>query len=285
MLRLMVVDDEPPARRGLKRLMQEHDDVDVVGEAGSLDQALELTHALQPDAIFLDIDLGGDSGFSLIERLDPVPAIVFVTAHSAHAPRAFDVAALDFLQKPVGGQRLALTLERLRQRQRSLDQTASPVVEEAATVTAPAKRRLHIKMAGQSIVVPADGIAMLAAEADFTRIVMADGRSNHLVCRPLGQFDAELPTPPFFRVSRSLIINVDRIERVRSHEGGRVFVSLGPSVAPIMLGRTASRRLRRYLDTLQPVRPVVDGRHPASHENREANEPLRTRHRSGIAAE
>ena len=259
MLRLMVVDDEPPARRGLKRLMQAHEDVDVVGEAGSLDEAQELTHALRPDAIFLDINLGSDHGFSLIERLDPVPAIVFVTAHSTYAPQAFDVAALDFLLKPVEQQRLALTLERLRNYQRSLEHGGARIPDnETAPTTTLAKRRFHIKMAGQSIVLPTDGIATLAAEADFTRIMMAEGH-NYLVCRLLGQFEAELPKPPFFRVSRSLVINLDRIQQVRSHDGGRTLVSLGPSIAPIMLGRTGSRRLRRHLHAPADIETMGDG--------------------------
>jgi two-component system LytT family response regulator len=247
MLRLMVVDDEPPARRGLKRLMQAHEDVEIVGEAGSLDEAHELTRALRPDAIFLDVNLGGDDGFGLIERLDPVPAIVFVTAHSTYAPQAFDVAAVDFLLKPVDQQRLALALGRLRQYQRSLERAGAQILDnETDPVAVQTKRRIHIKMAGQSIIVPTDGIAMLTAEADFTRIMMADGR-NHLVCRLLGQFDAELPKPPFFRLNRSLVINRDRIEHVRSHDGGRTLLSLGPSIAPIMLGRASSRRLRLQL--------------------------------------
>jgi two-component system, LytTR family, response regulator len=259
MLRLMVIDDEPPARRGLKRLMRAHEDVEIVGEAGSLDEAHELTHALRPDAIFLDVNLGGDDGFDLIERLDPAPAIVFVTAHSSYAPQAFDVAAVDFLLKPVDQQRLALALERLRQYQRSLAHAGAQLLDnETDPVAVQTKRRLHIKMAGQSIIVPTDGIAMLTAEADFTRIMMADGR-NHLVCRLLGQIDADLPKPPFLRISRSLVINLDRIEHVRSHDGGRTLVSLGPSVAPIMLGRAGSRRLRRCLDTQQPVRPAAEG--------------------------
>jgi two-component system LytT family response regulator len=259
MLRLMVVDDEPPARRGLKRLMRAHEDVEIVGEAGSLDEAHELTHALRPDAIFLDVNLGSDDGFDLIERLDPAPAIVFVTAHSSYAPQAFDVAAVDFLLKPVDQQRLALALERLRQYQRSLAHAGAQLLDnETDPVAVQTKRRLHIKMAGQSIIVPTDRIATLAAEADFTRIMMADGR-NHLVCRLLGQIDADLPKPPFLRISRSLVINLDRIEHVRSHDGGRTLVSLGPSVAPIMLGRAGSRRLRRCLDTQQPVRPAAEG--------------------------
>jgi two-component system LytT family response regulator len=258
MLRVMVVDDEPPARRGLKRLIQAHPDVEVIGEAGSLDQAQQLTHALRPDAIFLDIDLGDDNGFGLIKRLDQVPAIVFVTGHGTYAPQAFDVAALDFLLKPVGRQRLALTLDRLRRYRRALDLDSK--IEDTATapVATPDRRRLHIRMAGQTVVLPTDGIAMLAAEADFTRIVMADGR-DYLVCRLLGQCGADLPTPPFFRVSRSLMINLDRVVRVRTQDKGRSLLSLGRSLAPIMLGRVATTRLRRALDGVQRVKTVSDG--------------------------
>lgn len=259
MLRVIVVDDEPPARRGLKRLMQAHQDIEVVGEAGSLDQAQELTHVLRPDAIFLDVDLGGDDGFGLIDRLDPVPAIVFVTAHSIHAPQAFDVAAVDFLLKPVERQRLALTLERLRRYRRSLESGGGkvPDVPAATPAAMPANQRLHIKMAGQSIVVPTEGIAMLAAEADFTRIVMANAR-HYMVCRLLGQFEAELPTPPFFRVSRSLIVNLDRVKRVKSHDGGRSLLSFDHSTMPVVLGRAATTRLRRAFDTFQRVRAAPD---------------------------
>jgi CheY-like chemotaxis protein len=83
--------DEPPARRGLRRILQAYEDVEVVGEASTPDEAQELRCALTPDAIFLDVQLGREHGFDLIERLDPVPAIIVVTAHSNDAPRAFDV--------------------------------------------------------------------------------------------------------------------------------------------------------------------------------------------------
>ncbi len=128
--------------------MQAHQD-EVVGEAGSLDQAQELTHVLAED-----VDLGGDDGFGLIGRLDPVPAIVFVTAHSIHAPQAFDVAAVDFLLKPV---------ERQRRADRAVAALSALSAEPAAAMCptswlqrrapAPANQRLHIKMAGQSIAV------------------------------------------------------------------------------------------------------------------------------------
>ncbi|MGH7004027.1 MAG: LytR/AlgR family response regulator transcription factor, partial [Alphaproteobacteria bacterium] len=140
MLRLMVIDDELPARRGLKRLLQAHENVDIVGEASSLDEAQELAQVLRPDALFLDIDLGGDDGFALIDRLDPVPAIVFVTAHSTYAPQAFDVAAVDFLLKPVDEQRLALTLERLRHHRRSLQHAGRPSIGNEPKLAIQAKR-------------------------------------------------------------------------------------------------------------------------------------------------
>ncbi|RLP28066.1 LytTR family DNA-binding domain-containing protein [Mesorhizobium sp. YM1C-6-2] len=248
MLRVIVVDDEPPARRGLRRLLQGNEDVEVVGEASTLDEAGELTRALTPDAIFLDVELGSEKGFDLIGRLDPVPAIIFVTAHSSYAPRAFDVAALDFLQKPASRQRVALTLERLRHRQliladadarRSNGVAAPPVAKQA-------EQRIHVRTAGQLAVIPTDMIVMLSAEADFTRIITTDGH-DYLVCRLLGQFEAELPTPPFFRVSRSLVVNLDRVERVRSDGGGRSLVAFGRSVKPVALGRAATKRLRHIL--------------------------------------
>lgn len=248
MLRVIVVDDEPPARRGLRRLLQGNKDVEVVGEASTLDEAGELARAFAPDAIFLDVELGSEKGFDLIGRLDPVPAIIFVTAHSSYAARAFDVAALDFLQKPVSQQRAALTVERLRHRQLIL---ANADIRRSEGVAAPpsakqGERRIHIRTAGQLMVIPTDMIVLLNAEADFTRIITTEGH-DYLVCRLLGQFEAELPTPPFFRVSRSLVINLDRVERVRSDGGGRSLVSFGRSVKPVVLGRPATKRLRHIL--------------------------------------
>ena len=251
MLRLMVVDDEPPARRGLKRLVQAHDAVAVVGEAGTLADAHEQARVLRPDGIFLDVELANEQGFRLIDLLDPVPAIVFVTAHSAYAPKAFDVAALDFLLKPVDPQRLALSIERLRRHK--LNGTPRPA--RAADRDAEARpdgasdKRIQIRTSRHSIMASVDAIALLAAEADFTRIVMADAR-DHLICRLLGQFAAELPTPPFLRVSRSLMVNLDHVAAIRSYDGGRSEVSFGPSIAPIALGRAATRRLRRHLPQL-----------------------------------
>ena len=239
MLRVMLVDDEPPARRGLRRMLEAHEDVQVLGEAGSLGEAAELVELLSPDGLFLDVELGDGHGFDLLERLERPLALVFVTGHSNYGPKAFEVEAVDYLLKPVDDARLALTLERLRR-------VWSPESGEPGAVQGP---RLHLRMAGRSALVPLSGIVSLAAEGDFTRVLMADGQ-EHFVCRLLGTFEPELPNPPFVRVSRSHIINLDQVEGLRATGGGRVLVSFGPGVEPLVLGRLPSRRLTRHLSEL-----------------------------------
>ncbi|MBC2886282.1 response regulator transcription factor [Ochrobactrum sp. CM-21-5] len=238
MLRLMLVDDEPRARRGLKRIINMNADARIVGEAGSLADACQLANALKPDAIFLDVELGDGHGFDLLDQLDLKPAIVFVTGHSAYAPQAFDVAALDYLLKPVDEDRISVTLERIRRFQEQAGRDCSAHPDQP--------KRVHIRLPGRSATVPVDKIALLMAVGDFTRILMADGH-NHFVCRLLRGFEAELAEPPFVRVSRSLLFNLDHVENVAAHDGGRSVVSFGSKLEPVVLGRMPTRRLLGHL--------------------------------------
>jgi two-component system LytT family response regulator len=248
MLSVRLVDDEPPARRGPRRLLQDHADMEVVGEAGTVFEAAEQAGRLHADAIFLDVELSDGRGFNLIGQLSPAPAIVFVTAHDLYAVRAFDVSALDFLLKPVVPERLAMTLDRLRRhRWGPLPAAAAGGgQQDDAELDGGMPQRIHLRVDGRSVIAPLDAVAMLTAEADFTRIFLKGAR-DYLVCRLLRHFEAQLPAPPFVRVSRSLIVNLDQLERVEWQEVGRCSVSLGGSIGPIALGRIAARRLREYL--------------------------------------
>jgi two-component system LytT family response regulator len=236
MLRVMLVDDEPPARRGLRRMIEAHADVQVLGEAGSIAEAAELLGRLAPDGLFLDVELGDGFGFDLLERLEQPPGLVFVTGHGSYGPRAFDVAAVDYLLKPVAEARLALALERLRHFRAADTEDDAPGAEP----------RLHLRMAGHSVLVAITQIISLTAEGDFTRVLTTEGQ-EYFVCRLLGAFEAELPTPPFFRVSRSLIINLDQVGGLKAVGGGRAQVSFTAGVEPLVLGRLPSRRLTRQL--------------------------------------
>jgi two-component system LytT family response regulator len=260
MLRVMLVDDEPPARRGLRRLLQAHPDVEVVAEAGSVAEARAQAAAMQPDAIFLDVELADGLGFDLVGQVSPMPAIVFVTAHDLYAVKAFDVSALDFLLKPVDPQRLAVTIDRLCRNRLDAARAPSPARErqddaelDADPQPGGAQRRIHLRIDGKSVIAPLATVAMLAAEADFTRIFLKGAR-DYLVCRLLRHFEAQLPTPPFVRISRSLIVNLDQLERVEWQDAGRCSVSLGGGIGPIALGRIAARRLRQSLDVGRMVR-------------------------------
>jgi two-component system, LytTR family, response regulator len=252
MLRVMLVDDEPPARRGFRRLLQAHPDVEVVAEAGTVAEAREQAGRLQPDAIFLDVELTDGRGFDLLAQLSPLPAIVFVTAHDLYAVRAFDVSALDFLLKPVDPQRLAVTIDRLRRHRRDPAPASEAARQDDAELDGDpqpggGQQRIHLRIDGRSVIAPLGTVAMLAAEADFTRVFLKGAR-DYLVCRLLRHFEAQLPTPPFVRISRSLIVNLDQLERVDWQDAGRCSVSLGGGIGPIALGRIAARRLRQCLE-------------------------------------
>lgn len=228
MLRVMVVDDEPPARRSLKRLLSAHADLFVAGEAASLAEARSSLPAVRPDIVFLDVELGDGQGFEMLAQSEAKPDIVFVTAYSQYAVEAFAVEAVDYLLKPVEPERLALTLQRLRERRARL---ATP------------DAKLRIQMPGQLVSVAQSRILYLSAEGDFTRIVVSDEKEL-LVCRLLGQFETELPDPPFRRLSRSLMVNTAQVRRVESMEGGRARLFLGAQDQPLALGRAAARRLK-----------------------------------------
>ncbi|KPL68497.1 hypothetical protein SZ64_10510 [Erythrobacter sp. SG61-1L] len=228
MFRVMLVDDEPPARRSLRRLLGAHEDMDIAGEAGSLAEARLRLPELKPDLIFLDVELGDGKGLEMLGAEASQPEVIFVTAYSRYAVDAFDVAAADFLVKPVEPQRLSLALQRLRER-RSLQAAPEP--------------RLRIHLPGQHFHIPHDRLLALTAEGDFTRIALLDGK-DLLVCRLLGQFEAELSAPSFRRLSRSLIVNMDQVRRVETLQGGRARLILGEQGHAVMLGRTALRRFR-----------------------------------------
>lgn len=232
MLRVMVVDDEPPARRGLKHLLAAHPDLLVVAEADSLARAVQVVSATRPDIIFLDVELGDGKGFEMLAHAEGSPDVVFVTAFGRYAVDAFDVAAADFLVKPVDPDRLAVAVQRLRARRTGARH--SPPAPEP---------RLFINMPGQQLMVPHTRVLSLVAEGDFTRIAVIEER-DRMVCRLLGQFEAELPTPPFRRLSRSLIVNLTQLRQVEWIEGGRARIILGPEARAFHLGRAAARRLR-----------------------------------------
>ncbi len=225
MLRVVIVDDEAPARRYMRRLLEAAPNVQVEGEAATIDQARRAIHEHRPDALFLDVLLTRDNGFNLLKGLDHTPAVVFVTAHSDFAAQAFEIEAVDYLLKPVSPARLAQALERLRPRSGG----------HLATRTKNGTR-----------LIKTGDLTIIQAQGDYVRLCSA-AHGDELMHITLKRLAEQLPMPPFYPVSRSMIINLEHISHLSHRGGSQTEVSFNNSVAPIILGRTASLRLRRAM--------------------------------------
>ena len=234
MLRIIVIDDERLARQSMRQLLAEHPRVEIVAEAENIIHAQKLIQEHKPDAIFLDIQMPGADGFQLLEKLEPAPKTVFVTAHAKHAVKAFEVHAVDYLLKPVRPERLAQTLVRLGA------ETGSG--QEPQVYRANDKICLHTP--GWTTVASLTDLILLRADGDFTRFFI-ETQVPLLICQPLGCYESALPSPPFLRVDRSLILNLDRIVSADQVSRDETRLKLRGLNDPITLGRTAWSRLKK----------------------------------------
>jgi two-component system LytT family response regulator len=225
MLRVLIVDDEAPARRYLRRLLEAAPAVHVAGEADSLDLARRLIRDHSPDAIFLDIELASGTGFDLLDSQDTAASIVFVTAHDGYAARAFDVEAVDYLLKPVSPERLAQTLGRLRPR---------------------ANGHLAMRTRTGTRLIKVQDLTLAQAQGDYVRLCSAV-HGNELMHITLKRLAGQLPFPPFFALSRSVLVNLEHVSHLEQRPGAQTEVHFNNDVEAIMLGRVASLRLRRAL--------------------------------------
>jgi len=240
MLRVILIDDEQLARQGLRDLLGDIGSVEVIGEAASVNEAMPLIGSLKPDALFLDVMMPGKDGFSLLAAMNEAPPVVFVTAHAEYAARAFDVEAVDYILKPVRPARLGAAVQRL------LSATGQ-------TQAGPAyghNDRICLRTPERTLVAPLGDLLSLEARGDFT-LVTVSGEHPLLICRSIGQFEEELPSPPFLRIDRSLILNLDRIHSLETSPTRGAKALLHGITSPIELGRSALRRLREALPSLE----------------------------------
>ena len=233
-MRVLIVDDERPARERLRRLLARHADMQIVGEAADGETALAGCAALAPDVLLLDIQMPGTGGLDIAASLpDPAPALIFVTAFDRYAVQAFDVAATDYLLKPVSPERLALALQRVRERAASGSASAgTETVAETVTET-PARhappRQLLIRDIGRTHVIACTDIVWLEA-ADNYVVVHAAGRAP-LMRRTLGGLLADLGDA-FARSHRSAAVALAHVASVQTqaHGDGWVLLKNGTQV-------------------------------------------------------
>lgn len=240
MLRVVAVDDEPSALADISRHIKLHPNLRLVGAADNAAMARQVIEQQRPDALFLDVEIPGGTTFSVIETLNVVPKIVFVTAHSRHATQAFDVEAVDFLLKPIQPDRFALAVRRL-EKAVALDRSVRDFARHAApdlTITLTGHREHQV--------IRVNDIRLLVAEGDYTRLLLAKSASV-LSGQSLGKLESVLPSPPFVRLSRSVMLNLARVITTQSLQSAKMSVKCEDRDEPIVLGRAAATKLRQYL--------------------------------------
>jgi two-component system LytT family response regulator len=265
-IRTILVDDEPLATQGLMLRLEAHDDVEVVATASNGREAIRAIKTNKPDLVFLDIQMPGFDGFSVIQGLMEVepPLFVFVTAYSDHAVRAFEAQAVDYLVKPVDEDRLSATLERVRQRlsekrsaeeaerlKEALVEHAPEAAEELADGNAgeaPASNRfekmINIKDLGQIFRVDVDTIERIDAAGDYMCIQTGD---NTLILREtMKDLEKRLDPRRFQRVHRSTIVNLDLVRQVKPHTNGECFLVLD-SGAQVKVSRSYRDVVARFV--------------------------------------
>lgn len=243
MIRAVLVDDEPPARRKLKHLLADQDDFSIVGEATSGGEAIELIRRERPDLIFLDIQLPDCTGFDVLEALKPQDSlqVIFVTAHDDFAMKAFELHAVDYLLKPVEPSRFEKSLSRVRRLLESADaaQIASRLKDViCAFRSEPAyARRLLIQENDRSLFLDVVRIDWLEAARNY--VCIHSGAQTYITRSSLESIIAKLDPATFRRVNRSQIVNVRRIAEVRRwfHGDQKVLLHDGTEI-------TWSRRYR-----------------------------------------
>lgn len=223
-LRMVIADDEPRARQFLQRLLAEYADLEVVGVARSGGDALEQITRLRPDAVFLDIQMPDLSGLEVARALrgDDAPVIVFVTAHDQHAVRAFELAALDYLLKPLGRDRLAGTLQRVRHEvrlgaRRSGNAAAVQRVAGSTALRSEPLQKLPVRLRREVRLLDLDQVPMILSR---DRLVLARWEGKEfLVDYTLQELEDRLPEGRFVRVHRAALVNVSCIEGYASESG------------------------------------------------------------------
>ncbi len=239
-MRCLIVDDEIHCRHELRHLLGMYPDTLVVGDCGSIAHARQQIPALQPDVLFLDIQLGLHSGFDLLHQLPAQPLTVFVTAFDNYALHAFTVDAVDYLLKPVLPERLASTLKRVCQRLASREQR--PAAFPASSIK---PNELLIPLASTGNATAIHDILMIEARNHHSRVTLSSGNACS-VRRAMREWQNILPVQTFMQIDRSMLINLDHIVSVEcSSRSGSLI--LGPLRIPVAIGRTGSARLRQLL--------------------------------------
>ncbi len=207
-IRVILIDDERLARQELHRMLAAYPDFEIIAEAANAEEASQVIVSHQPDLILLDIQMPGKSGFDLLEMLQQVPEVIFVTAYDQYAVKAFEADALDYIVKPVRAERFARVIEKVRNKLNR----------------APSQQQIFVKDGNRCYFIRLDEISLIESMENYARLYFKD--TVTYLKRSLNQMETELDPAMFFRINRSQIINTAFIKQVEQAENGRLNIIL-----------------------------------------------------------
>ncbi|AFH48019.1 LytT family response regulator [Ignavibacterium album JCM 16511] len=218
-MKALIIDDERLARTELRRLLEPFKDIQIVGEAVNADDAAEKIAQLNPELLFLDIQMPGKSGFDLLEMLDKVPKVIFTTAYDEYALKAFEYNALDYLLKPIEPKRLEEAIRKIVEHEKKDVQVKSALPEILS-----AEDQVFVKDGDRCWFVKLERIRLFESEGNYVRLYFEDNKP--LILRTLNYLDERLDPRSFFRANRKHIINLKWIESIEPWLSGGLLVKL-----------------------------------------------------------
>jgi two-component system, LytTR family, response regulator len=245
-----IVDDEPLARRKIRRLLARDNQVEVISECGNGKDAIAAIRELSPDLLFLDVQMPEIDGFDVLESIEPaaMPLVIFVTAYDQYALRAFEVSAVDYLVKPFDRSRFEKALQRAKsrlatERRSDLSRQTLDLLEELKARSSHIER-LVIKSGGRAFFLKTEEIDWIEAEGKYVRVHV--GKESYLLREAIGSMEAQLDARKFPRIHRSTIVNIDQVRELQPwfHNEYRVILKDGTE---LMLSRSCRKRLGELL--------------------------------------
>ena len=218
-MKAIVVEDSRLAREGLIKMLQDYPEIDIVGAADHPSTALALIEKHQPDIIFLDIHMPGESGFDLLEKLDHFPKIIFTTAYSEYAIRSFDYNTVDYLLKPISHERLKLAIDKLSIQNEYQKTVAKPPLDIHS--------RMFVKDGDKCHLIPLKSIRYFESCKNHVRIFF--GNEKAFVRKSLNSIEERLPKKYFFRANRQYVVNLNEVEKIEEaiNDGYEITMSDG----------------------------------------------------------
>lgn len=217
-MKALIIDDERLARTELIRLLEPYKDIEIIGEAINADDAHNKISELNPEVIFLDIQMPGKSGFDLLEELDKVPKVVFTTAYDEYALKAFEYNALDYLLKPIEPTRLEESVKKL------LEGRKKDKVQESVHETLTAEDQVFVKDGDRCWFVKLERVRLFESEGNYVRLYFDENKP--LILRTLNYLDERLDSKSFFRANRKHIINLKWVENIEPWLNGGLLAKL-----------------------------------------------------------